>query len=85
MKVGQENRMKCIIVIKGVSLQDYLNIRQDLTNQIKEREWEVPLFCHLYAADYADIEVVWLDEEMEKAMFSESLEKVIANESRPNL
>lgn len=77
--------MKCIIVIKGVSLQDYLNIRQDLTNQIKEKEWEVPLFCHLYTADYAEIEVIWLDEEMERAMFSESLEKVIANESRPNL
>lgn len=84
MKVGQENKMKCIIVIKGVSLRDYLSIRDDLASQIKEKGWEIPLFAHL-PADYTEIEVVWLDDEMERAMFSESLEKVIANESRPNL
>lgn len=76
--------MKCIIVIKGVSLDIYRMIRQDLTSQIQEKDWSVPLFCCL-PSDYTDIEVVWLDEDMEKAMFSEALQETIKNESRPTL
>lgn len=76
--------MKCIIVIKGVTRLDYERIRLDLVEQITRRGFGIPLFCRL-PADYSDIEVVWLDEEMEKSMFSEALKGVQENESRPTL
>lgn len=68
--------MKCILVIKGVTLQDYNRIREDLTKQFNDRNIPLPLFC-LLPADYTEIEVVWLDEDMEKAMYSEALKGVI--------
>jgi hypothetical protein len=73
--------MKCIIVIKGVAKRDYEEIRQDLISQMESKGMPIPLFASL-PADYVEIEVVWLDEDMEKAMFSETLES-IKNESRP--
>lgn len=68
--------MKCIIVIKGVTVEDYLRIRKDLTEQMEVRQMIIPLFA-LLPADYSDIEIVWLDEELEKDLFSKSLQEVI--------
>lgn len=68
--------MKCILVIKGVGVDTYDEIRKDLTQQIKDKDWDTPLFV-LLPADYTEIEVVWLDEDMEKALFSESLKQTI--------
>jgi len=66
--------MKYIIVIKGVMYQEYQQIREDLIIQIKSIGWQVPLFCHL-PSDYADIKVVWLNEDIEKAMFAQALQE----------
>lgn len=64
--------MKCIIVVKGVSYEAYEEIRRDLIQQMESKGMIIPLFT-LLPADYTDIEVVWLDEEMEKEKFIESL------------
>lgn len=67
--------MKCIIVIKGVSKEEYEDIREDLTRQFNERNIPMPLFC-LLPADYADIDIVWIDEEMEKENYAKVVEKM---------
>ena len=68
--------MKCIIVIKGVPKNIYEEIRQDLSSQMEGKGMTIPLFAFL-STDYMEIEVVWLDEDMEKSMFSESLKSTI--------
>ncbi len=68
--------MKCIVVIKGVTVEDYQRIRMDLVQQMETRGMIIPLFA-LLPTDYLDIEIVWLDEEMEKDLFSKSLQEVI--------
>jgi hypothetical protein len=68
--------MKCIVVIKGVTVEDYQRIRMDLVQQMETRGMIIPLFA-LLPADYSDIEIIWLDEEMEKDLFAKSLHEVI--------
>lgn len=54
--------MNCIIVILGVSQEDYLAIREDLQNQIRALGVDpMPLFTRL-PADYTGIEIVWVEE-----------------------
>lgn len=58
--------MKFIIVIKGVSVKEYRDIRQDLIGQFNG---PVPFFAHL-PGDYAEIKIVWIDE---RDSFTEAL------------
>jgi hypothetical protein len=44
-----------------------------LAKQYEAKGMEVPIFTHL-PQDYAEIELVWIDEEMEKEAFSKALE-----------
>lgn len=64
---------KYILVIKGVSELEYNGITVDLAKQYEAKGMEVPIFAWL-PQDYAEIELVWIDEEMEKEAFSKSLE-----------
>lgn len=68
--------MKFIIVIKGTTVDEYELIRQDITDQLKAMDMPPFLFARL-PADYTEIEVVWIDEDMEKEQFSEALEEGI--------
>lgn len=68
--------MKCIIVIRGLDMQSYEHTRADLISQMESKGMSIPLFASL-PADYTEIEVVWLDEDMEKAMFSQALKETI--------
>lgn len=63
-----------ILVIKGVSISDYEGIRSDLESQFKQRGIEPPFFCYL-PSDYAEIETLWIDEDMEMERFRESLQQ----------
>jgi hypothetical protein len=65
---------KYILVIKGVGELEYQAIRDDLAKQYEAKGMEVPIFAYL-PQDYAEIELVWIDEEMERAAFSSALEK----------
>lgn len=67
--------MKFIIVIKGTTVAEYELIRQDISNQLLAMDMPPFLFARL-PADYTEIEVVWIDEDMEKEQFSEALEEV---------
>lgn len=64
---------KYILVIKGVGEMEYQAIRNDLVKQYEAKGMEVPIFTWL-PQDYAEIELVWIDEEMEKEAFSKALE-----------
>lgn len=66
--------MKAIIMIRHVSMAEYEIIRDDLTRQMMDRGWDIPIFVML-PGDYPDIEVVWLDEEMEKEKFIEVIKQ----------
>lgn len=63
---------KYILVIKGVGEMEYQAIRDDLAKQYEAKGMEVPIFTYL-PQDYAEIELVWIDEEMEKEAFSKAL------------
>lgn len=68
--------MKCIIVIRGVDQQFYNYLRADLTQQLLERgvpEADLPLFA-LLPSDLAEIEVIWLDEQMDFAKYQAALQ-----------
>lgn len=67
--------MKYILLIKGVSFDEYQQIREDLAKQYTAKGLEVPFFVCL-PQDYVEIEVLWIDEEMEKERFSKSLEEI---------
>lgn len=72
--------MNCIIIIRGVGYPtEYQEIRNDIASQISALQLPTPLFAYL-PGDYSDIEVVWLDQEMERQRYVEALRKV--NESR---
>lgn len=64
--------MNFILVIKGVTLDEYKAIKQDLAEQFQAKGLEVPVFAML-PQDYAEIEVLWIDEGMEKENFALSL------------
>lgn len=66
--------MKAIVVIRSVSIAEYEIIRDDLTRQMMDREWDLPVFATL-PGDYPEIEVVWLDEKMEKEKFIEIIKQ----------
>lgn len=68
--------MKFIIVIKGTTVAEYELIRQDIAAQLLAMEMPPFLFARL-PADYTEIEVVWIDEDMEKEQFSEALKEGI--------
>lgn len=65
--------VKYILVIKGVLWIEYVSIKKDLTEQYQAKGMEVPIFAYL-PQDYAEIELVWIDEEMEKEAFGKALE-----------
>lgn len=61
--------MKCIIVIRGLIWEDYLELRTDLRTQLLDRGVEftdLPIFASLpqLPDERAEIEIVWLDEAM---------------------
>ena len=62
-----------ILVIKGVSFPEYEKIREDLIKQYQSRGAEAPILAWL-PQDYPEIEIVWINEEMEKENFAKSLE-----------
>ena len=68
--------MKFIIVIQGTSIGEYESIRQDILDQIKEREIMVPqfLFARL-PGDEPLIDIVWTDEKMELDRLSDILKQ----------
>jgi diphthamide synthase (EF-2-diphthine--ammonia ligase) len=66
--------MKFIIVIKGTTVPEYELIRQDIADQLKAMGMPPFLFARL-SADYTEIEVVWIDEDMEKEQYSEALKE----------
>lgn len=57
--------IKYILVIKGVSQSDYQGIKEDLVKQYEAKEIAPPFFVHL-PGEYPEMEVLWIDEEMEK-------------------
>ena len=67
--------VKYILVIKGVDELEYQAIRDDLVRQYEAKGMEVPIFTHL-PQDYAEIELVWIDEEMEKESTRLALENI---------
>lgn len=76
--------VKYILVIKGVNEPEYRAIKEDLTEQYQAKGMEVPIFSYL-PQDYAEIELVWIDEEMERDAFSIALEKTNMGKSIDNL
>lgn len=64
---------KYILVIKGVDDPEFQSIRDDLIEQYKSKDMEVPIITRL-PQDYAEIEVVWIDEEMERESTRQALE-----------
>jgi hypothetical protein len=52
--------MKCIIVIKGVTKDEYEGIRSDLWSQFQKSTIGIPFFAWL-PAEYPEIEIVWFD------------------------
>lgn len=56
--------MKFIIVIKGVLIEKYEDIRKDIIAQCKLADYPIPIFAYL-PADEPAIEIVWTDAEME--------------------
>lgn len=64
MNSRKEIDVKAIVIIKAVSTAEYEIIRDDLTRQMMDRGWDLPVFATL-PGDYPEIEVVWLDEKME--------------------
>lgn len=75
--------VKYILVIKGVPLHIYEAVKEDLAKQYQAKEIESPIFCHL-PGDYAEIEVVWIDEEMEKYHFSTTVNRQAESTERVN-
>ena len=65
--------MNYILIIKGVTQSEYQSIKEDLTSQYKAKGAEVPIFAYL-PQDYAEIEVLWIDREMERDNFKEALQ-----------
>lgn len=57
--------IKYILVIKGVSQSDYEGIKEDLVKQYEAKEMALPFFVNL-PGEYPELEVLWIDEEMEK-------------------
>ncbi len=56
--------MKFIIVIRGVRREEYVNIRNDISEQCKVAGYPIPIFAYLDGDEEA-IEIVWIDAEME--------------------
>lgn len=56
--------MDFIIVIRGVMVNEYLAIRQDITTQIKDLGLSIPVFAHL-PGEESGIEIIWTNPEME--------------------
>jgi len=67
--------MNYILIIKGVSDPEYQAIKDDLSRQYAAKGMEVPLFTFL-PQDYAEIEVLWIDEEVEKENYKLSLDSI---------
>jgi len=65
--------MKAIIVIKIAHPGEYEIVRDDLERQMKERGWDLPIFCRLNPnLDFGEeIDVVWIDDDIEKEKFIE--------------
>lgn len=67
--------MNYILIIKGVSDPEYQSIKEDLAKQYIAKGLEVPIFTML-PQDYAEIEVLWIDETIEKENYKLSLESI---------
>lgn len=72
--------MKAIIVIKTFEMERYEIACDDLQRQIKEANWPMPIFCHLLASDYEEIEVVWLDQDYDLKKFIEGIKATFGND-----
>lgn len=72
--------MNYILIIKGVNDIEYRDIVSDLTNQYKAKGLEVPIFAYL-PQDYAEIEVLWIDREMEISNYKLALDSTF----KPNV
>jgi hypothetical protein len=72
LHAGRVDTMKCIIIIRGLLYPNYMEVRKDLTAQFEEKGQPVPFFCQL-PADYTDIEVVWIDKELEAEQYTQAL------------
>lgn len=70
--------VKYILAIKGVSFDEYKEIREDLAKQYEAKGIEIPLFVHL-PQDYPEIELIWIDEEMEKERFETSIREAVSD------
>lgn len=70
--------MNYILIIKGVTDLEYRDIKADLTEQYQAKNREVPFFAWI-PQDYAEIDILWVDEEVEKDNFKESLKHIDRN------
>lgn len=67
--------MNYILIIKGVTDTEYQRIKADLTEQYQAKNQEVPFFAWI-PQDYAEIDILWVDEEVEKDNFKASLASI---------
>lgn len=80
--------MKFIIVIRGVSEEEYISIRHDLRLQFADRRWDVtnfPVFAKL-PGDEANIEIVWIDSAMELEhlkLINQQIRKDVTDSTNP--
>lgn len=67
--------MNYILIIKGVTDIEYRDIKADLTEQYQAKKQEVPFFAWI-PQEYAEIDILWVDEQVEKDNFKESLKHI---------
>lgn len=64
---------KYILVLRGSFLgDDYEGLKNHISEQYQAKGMDVPIFAQLPGDEYS-IEVVWIDEEMEKYHFATSV------------
>lgn len=66
--------VNCIVTISNTTMDEYLSIVKDLTRQFEDRGITLPFFVHL-PHQSAEINVVWVDEEIEKDHYAKILSK----------